>query len=508
MKYRQFMAVVVVSAATAVGSVWGYNQLKDQRPEGSVIAALTSSAKPAKFTNLNDNSESVPFVGFEKAAAKSAPSVVHIKTLTKAKQVAGSQRSPNDAFKDLFGDQFGDLFGGRGNAFQSPEQRASGSGVIISADGYVVTNNHVVDKADEVMVTLNNKKDFKAKVIGTDPSSDLAVLKIEGKDFPFLTFANSDNVHLGQMVLAIGYPLNLETTVTSGIVSAKSRSLGINSRNSNTPLESFIQTDAAINPGNSGGALVDTDGEVIGINSAIASPTGSYAGYAYAIPSNLVQKVTMDIIKYGSSKRAYLGVMFGSDQMSEEDRKKNNVTEGEGVFVMDVAKGSAAEEAGIRKGDFISKINDVVVNTGTEMVEKISVLRPGDKIKITYIHNGSEKEAITALKGSTGTYESMKEQVIEQLGASFESLDKNKAEKLHLKGGVTVKELAQGILSEQTRIREGFIITKVNNKTVTTVDELKDAIKIAGNSAVLTGIYPDQPQNEYQYALNDLNEAQ
>src|SRR5205085_2998408 len=198
-----------------------------------------------------------------------------------------------------------------------------------------------------------------------------------GKNFPFITFANSDNLHLGQWVMAIGYPLNLETIVTSGIVSAKSRSIGINSRNSSAPIESFIQTDAAVNPCNSGGALVNTDGDVIGINSAIASPTGSYAGYAYAIPSNLVKKVVGDIMKYGAAKRAYLGIMYGNDQMSEEDRAKNNVKEGDGVFVMDVAKGSAAEEAGVQKGDFVTKVNGVTISTGSEMVEKIGSLHPG-----------------------------------------------------------------------------------------------------------------------------------
>ncbi|HLL43256.1 MAG TPA: Do family serine endopeptidase, partial [Segetibacter sp.] len=451
-----------------------------------------------------ENAVSGPMVDFEKAATKAAPAVVHIRTLKKSKQVSGSPQLQDNPFKDFFGDDLGDMFGGRGGSRLSPEQRASGSGVAISADGYIVTNNHVVDEADELLVTLNNKKDYKAKVIGKDPASDLAVIKIEANNLPYLTFANSDDVHLGQWVLAIGYPLNLETTVTSGIISAKSRSLGINRRQSSSPVESFIQTDAAVNPGNSGGALVNTDGNVIGINSAIASPTGSYAGYAYAIPSNMVQKVVSDIIKYGSTKRAYLGVMFGSDQMSEEDRKKNNVKEGEGVFVMDVAKGSAAEEAGVQKGDFITKVNGTEVSTGTEMIEKIAALRPGDKINITFQRNGTEKTATATLKGNSGTYASVKQQVVEQLGATFEDLDKNKAAQLQLPSGVVVKQLGQGILTDQTRIKEGFIITKVNNTKVSTVEELKQAIKSAGNSAVISGVYPNQPQTEYQYALNDL----
>jgi Do/DeqQ family serine protease len=425
--------------------------------------------------------------------------VVHIKTVTKAKQVAGNPNMPMDLFEEFFGDGFG----GRGQ-FQTPETKASGSGVIVSPDGYIVTNNHVIDGADVVTVTLNNRKDYKGKVIGKDPSTDLAVIKIEAKNLPTLAFANSDDVRLGQWVLAIGYPLNLETTVTSGIVSAKSRSIGINGRQSKTPVESFIQTDAAINPGNSGGALVNAEGDLIGINSAIASPTGTYAGYGYAIPSNLVKKVAGDIIKYGSSKRAYLGVMFGNDQMSEEDRQKFNVKDGDGVFVMDVAQGSAAQEAGIRKGDFITKVNGAVVNTGTELMERVATLRPGDKINLTYQRNGVENTTTATLKGDAGTYASMKAQAVEQLGAVFENLDKSKAAQLGISAGVQVKDIGEGIIAEQTRIKEGFIITKVNNRKVGSVEELKEALGNSGSSAIISGIYPDQPGREYQYALNDL----
>jgi len=505
MTTKQLAAVILVSAATSVGSFWGASKYKESSNPQFNSSVPVSKPGNTRYAGYNSNDNTVPLVDFEVPATKAAPAVVHIRTVTKARQVSGNSVPRDNPFREFFGDGFGDMFGGRGNAFQSPEQRASGSGVIISGDGYIVTNNHVIDGADELTVTLNNKKDFKAKVIGRDPGSDLAVLKITANNLPFLSFANSDKVHLGQWVLAIGYPLDLETTVTSGIVSAKSRSIGINARQSKMPLESFIQTDAAINPGNSGGALVNTSGEVVGINSAIASPTGSYAGYGYAIPSNLVEKVVTDIIKFGSSKRAYLGVMFGSDQMREEDRKKNNIQEGDGVFVMEVAKGSAAADAGIQKGDFVSRINGEAVSTGTEMVEKISVLRPGDKIQITYIHNGVEKNATVALKDNAGNYESLKVRAVQQLGAAFENLDKGAAEKLHLQGGVVVKSLSQGILTDQTRVKEGFIITQVNGKAVTTVDELESAIKNAGNSAVISGVYPDQPNTSYQYALNDLN---
>lgn len=504
MTIKQSLVTLVLGAGIITAGAMGYSQYqKNNEP----FTKPPASSSVYKNVNYTENGDPSPVVDFEKAAAKAAPAVVHIKTVMKAKQVAdmpGFGDDDDNPFKDFFGPGFGQKM----KPGAMPSQRASGSGVLISEDGYIVTNNHVVDGATEVNVTLNDKGNYKAKVIGTDPSSDLAVIKIEAHNLPYLTFANSNDVHLGQWVLAIGYPLNLGTTVTSGIVSAKSRSIGINARNSNAPIESFIQTDAAVNPGNSGGALVNLEGNVIGINSAIASPTGSYAGYSYAIPSNLVQKVAADIVKYGSNKRAYLGVMYPNDQMSDEDRQKNDIKDGDGVFVMDVAKGSAAEEAGVKKGDFITKINGEAVSTGTEMVEKISSLRPGDKINITYIHGSDTKTASATLKGSTGEYASVKEQVIQQLGASFEPLDKNTASQLNIQSGVIVKKLGEGIISEQTRIKEGFIITHVNNQKVGTVEELKSALKQAGNSAVISGVYPNNPGAVYQYALNDLDGAQ
>ncbi|MGC4035152.1 MAG: trypsin-like peptidase domain-containing protein [Chitinophagaceae bacterium] len=503
MTFKQSLVTLALGAGVIVAGAAGYKQYQQTKEPFTEPPSHSSSV--FKNVKYSENGDPSPVVDFEKAAAKGAPAVVHIKTVMKARQAA---EMPGFGDDNPFKDFFGPGFGGKMKPESMPSERASGSGVLISEDGYIVTNNHVVDQATEVNVTINDKGNYKAKVIGTDPSSDLAVIKIEGHNLPYLTFANSDDVHLGQWVMAIGYPLNLGTTVTSGIVSAKSRSIGINSRNSNAPIESFIQTDAAVNPGNSGGALVNLDGNVIGINSAIASPTGSYAGYSYAIPSNLVQKVASDIVKYGSNKRAYLGVMYPNDQMSEEDREKNNVKDGDGVYVMDVAKGSAAEEAGVQKGDFITKVNGATVNTGTEMVEKISSMRPGDKITITYQHGSDSKTATATLKGSTGTYASMKEQVIEQLGAAFEPLDKSKAAAMKLSSGVVVKKLGQGIITDQTRIREGFIITRVNDTKVSTVEELKDALKAAGNSAIITGVYPSNPAAAYQYALNDLNGAE
>lgn len=400
MKLKQFIAVLLVSAATFFGGGWMYNNYSHQNLLTTSTPANSSIFKPADFT---DDGSGVPTTDFERAAAKASPAVVHIKVLKRMQNIQGF---------GFFGNNFPGMDNGSGDRSSYSDkdktddarQVASGSGVLVSANGYIVTNNHVVNKADELLVTLNDKNDYKAKVVGTDPSSDLAVIKIEGNNFPYLTFANSDDVRVGQWILAIGYPLNLETTVTSGIISAKARDLGINNRNSRSPIESFIQTDAAVNPGNSGGALVNTDGDLIGINSAIASPTGSFAGYSYAIPSNLVARVTGDIIKFGSAKRAYLGIMFGNDQMSEADRRKNDIPDGNGVYVMDVASGSAADKAGIRKGDFITKLNGNIIKTGTELVGKISALRPGDRVDITYVRNGNDKTTSATLKGTAGTY--------------------------------------------------------------------------------------------------------
>lgn len=398
MKLKQFIGVLLISAATFAAGGWLYNNFDHHKMLTANTSVKSSIFKPASFT---DEEAGVLTTDFEKAAAKASPAVVHIKVL---------KRMQNRQGFGGFGNNFPERGNGPGdmpsNEHDSNDARqvGAGSGVLVSANGYIVTNNHVVNEADELLVTLNDKNDYKATVIGTDPSSDLAVIKIEGSNFPYLSFANSDDVRVGQWILAIGYPLNLETTVTSGIVSAIARNLGINNRNSQAPIESFIQTDAAVNPGNSGGALVNTEGNLIGINSAIASPTGSYAGYSYAIPSNLVARVTGDIIKYGSAKRAYLGIMFGNDQMSESDRRKNNIPDGDGVYVMEVTRGSAADEAGIQNGDFITKLNGDIIKTGTELVGKISALRPGDKINITFVRNGNDHTTSATLKGSAETY--------------------------------------------------------------------------------------------------------
>jgi len=426
---------------------------------------------------------------------------VHIKTRTKARQVTNNLPQQRNPFSDFFGDD--DPFGGffSGPRVQTiPEQRASGSGAVISDDGYIVTNNHVVEGADEINVTLSNKKSYKATVIGTDPSTDLAVLKIDSKGLPYLVYGNSDDVKLGQWVLAIGYPLTLDVTVTAGIVSAKARSIGINK--SKSAVESFIQTDAAVNPGNSGGPLVNTAGELIGINSAIASPTGSYAGYSYAIPVNIVRKTVNDLIKYGAVQRGYLGISYVPDNLTEQQRKSMNVPDGDGIYVNGVAEDGAAIAGGIKKGDFITKINGVAITSSAELQEQLSRYKPGDKINVTYTRKGVESTASVTLKNKAGTYAQVtaSSAIIDKLGGDLATVDAATAKRNGIDGGVQIKKLGNGAL-KNSRIQEGFIITSVNGQPVKTLDDLKSILSNAAGNVKLEGIYPGYEET-YGYPLN------
>jgi len=372
--------------------------------------------------------------------------------------------------------------------------------VLSFNDGYIVTNNHVIDKADEINVTLSNRKSYKATLVGADPNTDLAVIKINVAGLPYLLYGNSDDVKLGQWVLAVGYPLNLDVTATAGIISAKARSIGINK--SDRPVESFIQTDAAVNPGNSGGALVSTTGELIGINTAIASPTGSYAGYSYAIPVNIVKKVVNDLLKYGAVQRAYLGVTYPQDNLSPEDRARNGIKDGDGVFISGVAADGAAQEAGLKKGDFITKINGATISTGPELQEQIARYKPGDKIAVTYLRSGKEATVNVTLKNRSGNYNTVKtETILDKLGsAELQTLDAATVKKYGLEGGVVVKKLGSGIL-KNTRMQEGFVITGVNGQPVNKLEDLTAALAAAQGTIRLEGAYPGY-DGTYAYPLN------
>lgn len=503
MKWKQVMLIVAISAVSAIGSVLLYNNFSGKKVTYSIQNGDVKI--PANYAGFTENGfGAAEPVDFTKTAAATVPAVVHIKTKIAAKKVSnqlprnGRNSSPlDDMFQRFFGD---DLWGGGGQMMQ-PEQRASGSGVIISEDGYIVTNNHVVSDggsgvADEITVTLNNKKTYKAKVVGRDASTDLAVLKIDGSNLPFLLYGNSDNVKLGQWALAVGYPFSLETTVTAGIISAKGRNIGINSQQSKTPIESFIQTDAAVNPGNSGGPLVNTDGQVIGINSAIYAPNGTYAGYSFAIPVNLVKKVVNDLIKFGDVKRPYLGVSADQDKIDESN----------GAFVGDVAKEGAAAAMGLKKGDLITKINEVPVNSWTELQATVSSYNVGDKITVAYKRDGKDYTGSAVLKEKPGTYEVATSNVGSKLGADLETVSKETAQKNDIEGGVVVKKIISGGPFSKTKMETGFIITSVNGIDVNSVEDLNQAIRsLRGETLQLEGIYPGY-MGVYRYPLVLQNE--
>ena len=298
----------------------------------------------------------------------------------------------------------------------------------------------------------------------------------------------------------MGYPLNLETTVTAGIISAKARTLGLNSRKSNSPIESFIQTDAAVNQGNSGGALVNTNGELVGIVSAIASPTGAYAGYSYAIPVNIVKKIINDLLQYGTVQRAYLGISYLPDNAPDEEKTKLGFKEGQGVLVREVTKEGAMANSGIQAGDYIAKINGAKVNTGSEMVEQIAGYKPGDKVTVNYIRNGKEMTTNVTLKNKTGSYEIVKNSLSNKLGAELQNLDKKKATELRVKGGVVVTKINAGIIDDQTRMRDGFIILKVNGTEINSTDELNAILGKSPKQITLEGFYPGY-DGVYQYPI-------
>ncbi|MGI8950930.1 MAG: Do family serine endopeptidase [Chitinophagaceae bacterium] len=497
MKLKSIFLVVAISACTAVLSVWGYSKFMQTQ----TVVMQEPGKLPVNYAGFfGNNAGAGGPIDFTEAATSATPAVVHIKTKTKARQISNNLPKRKNPFSDLFGDDdpFSQFFGGPQSSM-IPEQRASGSGVLISADGYIVTNNHVVDGADELTVTLANRKTYKGTVVATDPNSDLAVIKIDGANLPYLVYGNSDDVKLGQWVLAIGYPLTLDVTVTAGIISAKARSLGIN--RSDRPIESFLQTDAAVNPGNSGGALINTSGELIGINSAIASPTGSYAGYSYAIPVNIVKKIVNDLIKFGAVQRAYIGISYAPDDLPDEQKIKLGIKDGDGVYVTDVASDGAAKEAGLKKGDFVTKVNGVTIETGPELQEQVARYKPGDKINLTYVRDGKEYTINVTLKNKAGTYAQVKqESTLDKLGADLVNVDAATARKNNISGGVLVRKIGNGVL-KNTRMQEGFVITSVDGQDVKSIDDLKNILSNSNGTVRLEGIYPGY-EGSYAYPLN------
>ena len=497
MKLKHILGMVLLSVSTTLITLWSYNKVTHSDTYVYNANSNNDSGKvPVNYTGFTGLNADAGAVDFVPAASAAIPATVHIKTKTSA--TASNNLPRRSPFGDLFDMDLDDFFGDRS---RSLPQMASGSGAIISEDGYIVTNNHVVDGADNVTVTLSNKRSFVAKVVGADPSSDIAVLKIDAKGLPFMIYGNSDDVKIGQWVLAIGYPLNLEATVTAGIISAKGRTLEINRRQSSTPVESFMQTDAAVNPGNSGGPLVNTDGKLIGINSAIASPTGAYAGYSFTIPVNIVKKIIADLMKFGTVQRAYLGIQYPRENLSDELKEQNGISEGEGVFVLDVPKDGAAYSAGIKKGDVITKINGVPVVSGAEMVGQIATYRPGDKVNISYKRDGKEFSANVTLRNSTGTIDVVKTSVLDKLGADLQTVPKETAKELGITGGVIIKSIGSKGLLSKVRVQEGFVILKADNKPVSNTDDLRKILDKSSGSIKVEGIYPGY-EGVYNFILN------
>jgi len=462
---------------------------------------------------LSNITSSAGETDFTQAAAAVTPAVVYIRT-TYTPSSSGGSSSQQDAMERMFGDMFGQRMQPR----QSQPRQASGSGVIISPDGYIVTNNHVVAKADKIDITLNDHRTFTAKVIGTDPNTDLALIKIEGTNLPVVKFGNSDDVRVGEWVLAVGNPFNLTSTVTAGIVSAKGRGIGIldqqgddDDDNSGNPfgmrmqgqsqtkvkkgIESFIQTDAAINPGNSGGALVNTKGELIGINSAIASHTGSYEGYGFAIPVNMAKKILGDIQKFGAVKRGLVGVSF--TELDADKAKTLNIDKTVGLYVQQVFKGSGGEAAGIKQGDIITKVEGNTVYESSDLQERVARLAPGDKIKLTVNREGKDRDVTVTLKPESATAKSTDvaatgAELYNKLGASFTPLTADQKAKNHVSSGVLVTQVRAGGAFEDLEVPVGSIVTKINQQPINSVADIDKALTNLKNGIiVISGIDPN-----------------
>lgn len=449
-----------------------------------------------------DKEGNITPLDFTATTNKVLNAVVHIKSI-RTMEANNSPRLEYRQLPDPFRDFFGDMFR---NSPQVPEGKlqpqpmyGTGSGVIINDKGYIITNNHVIDNADEVEVTLYDNEVYPATVIGTDPTTDLALLQIRANNLKTMAMVNSDDVEVGEWVLAVGNPMGLNSTVTAGIVSAKARNININKEK--FAVESFIQTDAAINPGNSGGALVNLEGNLIGINTAIASRTGTYNGYGFAVPSNIVTKVVEDILKYGSVQRGMLGVTIRT--MDGNLAKEKNVDFTKGVWIENVGEESAAEKAGIAEGDVITKVNDILVHTSPRLQELIASKRPGDTVAVTVKRDGKEKVFDVVLENSNGGTDIMKKEkkeVLNLLGADFETLDKSAAKKLDIDGGVKVTRLYAGKIKKETQMREGFIITHIDGKKVKDIEDVANFLEDKRGGVMLEGTYEDRP-GKYYYAF-------
>ena len=473
---RKYLPLVVASVIGGAISVAIYSNLTNKQMTYAQSDSTMQGARPMQVSYSG-------MVDFTAAASATVDAVVHVKIRSQYTVVE------NPIYNFLFG---------RPN-YQQQEMPvvAAGSGVIISRDGYIVTNNHVVEGADALEVTLDDNRTFTAKVIGADPTTDIALIKIDGDNFPFIPWGNSDNLKVGEWVLAIGNPFNLASTVTAGIVSAKARNINI--INKNTAIEAFIQTDAAVNPGNSGGALVNTAGELVGVITAIASPTGSFSGYSFAVPERIARKIVSDLMEYGTVQRAFIGISI--NEVTSEMAQKNGVTSLKGVYVSSVADGGAAAEAGIKAGDVILKVNDVEVNKVSELHEQIGRYRPGQQITVTVLHGDKTRTMNLTLRNiDGGTSLQTQGETMEILGASVRTINPQTASNLRIRGGVEITSVADGKF-KQAGIKEGFIITSVNRHPMRSADELKAILSNSKGGIYIEGVYPNGKSAYYAFGI-------
>lgn len=476
-KMKKVIGILLIAGFGGLGGAYFYSHFNS----AELTAKNISQKQNVSFVNLPANSTS-GLTDFTQAAEMSVHGVVHVKTYYTSQSNLQYGGNPFDFW---------------GRQPQSRQQEASGSGVIITQDGYIVTNNHVVENADKVEVTLNDNQSYTAKIIGTDPSTDLALLKIDEKNLPFISYGNSDEVKVGQWVLAVGNPFNLTSTVTAGIISAKARNIGI--LPDQYKIESFLQTDAAVNPGNSGGALVNTNGELVGINSAIASTTGSFTGYSFAIPVNLVRKVMDDLVEFGSVQRGFIGVSIRDIDSKLIDEKGLKQTQG--VYVAGLTEGGAASDAGLKEGDIIQKVGTVAVTSTPQLQEQIGRYRPGDKVAVTVLRDGALSDHIVTLRNKDGDTRIVKnEEPLNLLGGSFENASQDERSKLGIKGGVKISKLLAGKL-RSAGIKEGFIITSIDKKPITNRDELENALKAKQGGVLIEGIYPNGIKAYYGFGI-------
>lgn len=491
-----FGAMVVVSGLTAFGTV---KYMSSNLMIGDENTLTDPNVHNVGFVPVYSNA-SVTDNDFTKAAEMTVNAVVGIRNTQQVQQQMNSY-GMGDPFFDFF-------FGNRGN--QQPRQQKPregyGSGVIISSDGYIVTNNHVIDKADELHVTLNDGREFTATLVGTDPTTDIALIKVDAKNLPTVSFGKSDDIKVGEWVLAVGNPFMLNSTVTAGIVSAKARSLGMSGNQ--LGIESFIQTDAAVNPGNSGGALVNTAGELVGINTAIYSETGNYAGYSFAVPSSIVSKVVTDIKQYGTVQRALLGIMGGNvtAQVVEQENLKVN----EGVYVSEVTKDGAAEQAGVKAKDVITAVNKVQVKTMAQLQEQIARFRPGDKVQITVNRDGKTQNFTATLKNAQGNTDVVQKKGMDFLGATFQNLSQQELMKYGVRRGVMVKSLESNGAFAKSGMKEKFVIVKINDVVVSNEKEIEAAYNaLTSNRGAdqepvmfIVGVYPNGKTAYYAVDLS------